>query len=217
MKTVGIGRIVTSGLAVLCGLVSLAGEGVASNRTFVHLKPERNSFWHTATNATLTLPIPNPREASRATLTVEGVAYSRVYRDISSETFTLSLPSVREPMDENVYRLSLAFDDGTVRTARLGLVQGFAEGARAHARVLAASAPAWTRAVHRAVLPVPHGTTALVVNGQAVDPGLGGDQGWYALGKIRNGDAFELSLATGEAECVATIDGLGLGFLWMLR
>lgn len=203
--------------ATLCGVAG-AGDGAASNRTFVYLRPELNSFWHTATNATLTLPILYPTGATRATLTVKGAGYSRTYADITADSFELALPAATQPSDENVYRLTLTFDDGSTRTASLGLVCGFAEGARAHARCLPlVGDSAWKRVLKRGVLPIPHGMTSFSVNGETVDPGLGGGQGWYAIGKVRSGDAYALTLTTDEADYAANLEGLGMGFLWMLR
>lgn len=205
------------GAAALCG-AAYAGDGAASNRAFVWLRPELNSFWHTATNATLTLPIPYPAGATRATLTVKGAGYSRTYADITADAFELSLPAATQPSDENVYRLTLTFDDGTARTAVLGLVCGFAEGTRAHARCLPVLGDSvWKQALKRAVLPIPHGMTAFTVNGATVDPGINGDQGWYAIGKVRNGDAYALSLTADEADYAAELEGLGTGLLWVLR
>lgn len=203
--------------ATLCGVAG-AGDGAASNRTFVYLRPELNSFWHTATNATLTLPILYPTGSTRATLTVIGAGYSRSYADITADAFELSLPPAARPSEENVYRLTLTFDDGTTRTASLGLVCGFAEGSRARARCLpVVGDSAWNSVLKRGVLPIPHGLTSLTVNGEPVDPGLGGDQGWYALGKVRRGDAFAVTLTTDEVDYAASLDGLGMGCLWVLR
>jgi len=203
--------------AVLCG-VACAGDGTASNRTFVYLRPELNSFWHTATNATLTLPIPYPVGATRATLTVTGAGYSRSYADITADSFEVSLPAATQPSNENVYRLTLTFDDGSTRTASLGRVCGFAEGARAHARCLLPMGDrTWNRVLKRGVLPIPHGMTSFTVNGETVDPGLDGDQGWYVIGKAKNGDSYALTLTTDEAECAANLEGLGRGLLWVLR
>lgn len=208
------GVVLTS---VLLGAMALFGDGAQSNRAFVYLRPGESSFWHTATNATLELPIAPPAGATTATLTVEGVAYSRTYTGLSSGTFTLRLPSVREPKDENVYCLTLTFDDGTVQTARLGLVRGFSEGARAHARCLSPASGTWPHVVRRAVLPIPYGLSSLTVNGQTVDPGLGGDQGWYALGKARNGDVYALTLSMEGVDYSATLEGLGTGLAILVR
>jgi len=104
-------------VGLLCGSL-LAGDGTASNRTFVQLRPVQNSFWHTATNATLTLPVTYPHGATKASLAVRGVGYSRDYADITGDEFTLNLPPAAGPADENVYRLTLTFETASSRRPR---------------------------------------------------------------------------------------------------
>lgn len=59
--------------------------------------------------------------------------------------------------------------------------------------------------------------TAFTLNGAAVDPGLGGAQGWYALGKIRGGQTYDLSLTTAEDAYVANLLGTSLGLLLIFK
>ena len=150
--------------------------------TFVFLQPEKSSFWHTATNSTMTVPVDFPEGSSSARLTVRGVGYLREYEGVTVPMFTFELPKPDKPEKENVYDLTLTFDDGTERTAKIGLIQGLKSGPNGSTRCLApAEGNAWCRARKRAVLPIPYGTRAICVNGVETDTGLGGAQGWYAL------------------------------------
>ena len=94
--------------------VSASAAVVSSEPTFVFLRPETSSFWNTATNSTMTLPIDYPSGATKATLTVSGVDYSRVYPDIAAPqaSIEIDLPMPDSPQAENVYELSLTFDNG---------------------------------------------------------------------------------------------------------
>ena len=208
--------------ASLLAMVTL-GEEVESNSTLVFLRPETSSFWHTATNSTMTLPIDYPRGVTRATLTVSGAGYAaKTYPNITGPSFDLELPVPDSPQAENVYDLALTFEDGTVRTAKLGLVQSFAPDSEGVTRCLApAEGDAWNTIKKRAVMPIPYGTTSFTmsVNGGAVtniDTGLNGAQGWYAL-KPATGDSVSLSLEAGGINYAATLLGLGDGFFVIMR
>lgn len=197
---------------------SNSSDGATSNSAFVYLRPELSSFWHTATGSSVTLPVTYPFGASKATLTVRGTGYLREYVDITGESFALTLPAATDPTHEDVYDLTLTFDNGDVRTARLGQVQGYASADEAGSRcLLPAGAGEWNAVTKRGVLPIPYGMTAFTLNGAAVDPGLGGAQGWYALGKIRGGQTYDLSLTTAEDAYVANLLGTSLGLLFIFK
>ncbi len=182
-----------AGAAVLT--VSAPGAKLSSEPTFVFLRPETSSFWNTATNGTMTLPIDFPSGATRASLRVTGLGYEAQYDNIVASEFELTLPTPDSPHTENVYDLVLTFDNGQERRAKLGLIQGLDSGGRGRTRCLApANGRVWNKVRKRAVLPIPYGTTSFKVNDVDVDPGLGGAQGWYALGQLKNGDDVSLSM-----------------------
>ena len=204
-----------AGAAVLT--VSAPAAKLSSEPTFVFLRPETSSFWNTATNSTMTLPIDYPTGATRATLTVNGVGYSRSYANITGDSFDLELPPPTSPETENVFDLTLTFDNGTERTAKLGLIQGLSPDAEGTTRCLApAEGSVWNSMRSRAVLPIPYGTTSftVTVNGQETvnDTGLNGAQGWYALGGIKRKDAVSLSLMANGVNYMATLLGRGNGY-----
>ena len=205
-----------AGAAVLT--VSAPGAKLSSEPTFIFLRPETSSFWNTATNSTMTLPIDFPSGATRASLRVTGLGYSALYDNIVADVFELTLPPPDSPKTENVYDLVLTFDDGTERRAKLGLIQGLDSGGRGRTRCLApANGNLWNGVRKRAVLPIPYGMTSFTVNGVAVDPDLGGAQGWYALGPLSNGETCSLSLMADGVNYVANLLGTAGGFFFVVK
>jgi len=219
--------VLTRKVAPLVGasLLALAalGEEITSEPTFVFLRPETSSFWNTATNSTMTLPIDYPSGATKATLTVSGAGYAaKTYPNITGSSFDLVLPVPDSPQNENVYDLTLTFDDGTVRTAKLGLIQGLSPDSEGSTRCLAPSeGDVWNTIKKRAVLPIPYGTESFTisVNGGTatdVDTGLNGAQGWYAF-RPATDDSLSLSLMVGGINYVATLLGKGDGYFVIIR
>ena len=223
----GENMIMTRKVASLVGASLLAvatpGEEITSEPTFVFLRPETSSFWNTATNSTMTLPIDYPRGATKATLTVSGVGYAtKTYSNLTESSFELELPIPDSPQNENVYDLTLTFDEGTVRTAKLGLIQGLSPDSEGSTRCLApAEGDVWNTIKKRAVLPIPYGTETFTmsVNGGTVtnvDTGLNGAQGWYAF-RPATGDSVSLSLMVGGINYAATLLGKGDGYFVIIR
>ena len=223
----GGNMIMTRKVASLVGATLLAvaapGEEITSEPTFVFLRPETSSFWNTATNSTMTLPIDYPAGATKATLTVSGAGYRmRTYPNLTGDSFELELPVPDSPQKENVYDLALTFDDGTVRTAKLGLIQGLSPDSEGSTRCLApAEGSVWNTINKRAVMPIPYGTEsfAMRLNGgewAEVDTGLNGAQGWYAI-KPKTGDNVSLALVAGGINYAATLLGQGDGFFVILK
>ena len=205
-------------------LLAVAAFGSdTSDPTFVFVRPELSSFWNTATNTTLTLPIDYPVGTSSATLTVSGAGYSaKTFPNITGSSFTLTLPAPVSPQTENVYDFTLTFDDGTVRRAKLGLVKSFAMDSEGTTRCLAPTdGDLWNGVKKRAVMPIPYGTTSFTmsVNGGAVtnvDTGLNGAQGWYAL-KSEAGNSVSLSLEADGIDYFATLLVQGDGFFFIVK
>ncbi|MBE6396134.1 MAG: RNA polymerase sigma factor [Lentisphaerae bacterium] len=222
----GENMIMTRKVASLVGASLLAvaspGTEIESEETFVFLRPETSSFWNTATNNTMSLPIDYPNGATKAKLEVTGVGYGKVYEGITSDSYELELPVPDSPQTENVYDLTLTFDDGTVRTAKLGLIQGLSSDSEGSTRCLAPSEGAvWNAVKKRAVLPIPYGTTSFTmsVNGGEVtnvDTGLNGAQGWYAI-KSATGDSVSFSLVANGMNYAATLLGQGDGFFVIVK
>ncbi|MBR3923002.1 MAG: RNA polymerase sigma factor [Kiritimatiellae bacterium] len=224
----GENMIMTRKVASLVGASMLAvaspGSEITSEETFVFLRPETSSFWNTATNSTMSLPIDYPNGSTKAKLEVKGIGYDKVYEGITSDSYELELPVPDSPQTENVYDLKLTFDnEAIVRTAKLGLIQGLSPDSEGATRCLApAEGSVWNKVKYRAVLPIPYGTTSLSMqtNGgewKELDTGLNGAQGWYALSPIGRGDNLSLSCIVDGVSYVASLIGGGDGFFVIVK
>ena len=200
--------------------VAVSASELTSEPTLVFMRPETSSFWNTATNNQMTVPVDFPSGATTATLTVNGLGYSATYADIQkgTDSYTFALPAADSPQTENVYDLALTFNDGTVRRAKLGLIEGLSPNAEGTTRCLApANGHVWSKVKGgRAVLPIPHGTTSfsVTVNGETrtEETGLNGAQGWYALGLHGDEDASLSMIANGLSYSVSLL-GLRGGYV----
>ena len=214
-------RSVAVCLSALFASVTALADGDTSDPALVYLRPETSSFWYTATNSTMTLPVEFPVGASSATLTVTGAFnYSQTINDITSSSVTVALPEAvmpeNDPATEDVYDFTLTFNDGTVRTAKLGLIAGLGDG-EGQTRCLApASGSAWEKVKGQVAIPIPYGMTSFEINGTSTDTGLDGAQGWYAL-KLKSNVSAALSGLVGEDSWTAVLKGAATGFFLILR
>lgn len=203
------------GAVMLC--VSASANEIISNTSFVFVNPETSSFWNTAAGNTVTVQLDYPAGATSASLQVRGFGYSRDYNDITKTTddgerteYTFTVPEADSPEAENVYDLTLVFNDAaaTVRTAKIGVVESFACGGEAGTRcVVPENSYAWRRLKGHAVMPIPYGTTSFTLNGVETDTGLGGAQGWYAIGGLASGETLELGFTAQDCEGEASLKG----------
>ncbi len=217
-------RMAVFAAALLAAFASAAEGERSSDDAFVFLKPEELSFWHTATNSSFMVPVLFPRGAASATLTVTGAGYSSTTPGITPESldahgeYPVTLPPAAGPEAENVYSLALEFDDGTVRTARLGVISGLEPGGSGVTRCIAPKdGGKWSVGGSRAVVPVPYGTTSLSVGGEPVDTGLGGEQGWYCMSLPAVGQQLALSLETDADVYETVLVGKGVGVILIFR
>ena len=205
-------------LVLTLGLVSLGcgafaddpGQGAndaegESKAAFVWIEPGRSTFWHTATNHVLTVPIVFPSGANKATLAIRGDRYAadrEVEKTDDVVDCTITLPEPKSQLDEDVYALELSFDDAaeTVQKARLGLVRSAKAGNECVTRCLVpATGHKWSKTAGRAVLWVPYGMTSLTVNDEDFNPQLGGNQGWCVVTGLEVGQTTEVTMvADGE-------------------
>lgn len=168
-------------------------EGVWTQEgTFVFTSPDETFLWRTATNASMRLCVPYPKGATTADLTVrrgdkviataEGLA---VAEGQTTAWVDLALPVPARPAEEGVYDLTVTFDAGDPLAASLAVVSGTGAGGEwLKTRCLGTGGNKWRKIGDSAVLPVPYGTTSLVLNGEPVDAGLDGAAGWYAWGPL---------------------------------
>ena len=209
-------RIVMTGLIAGTVLSAVSAE-IESAASYVFARPERSSFWRTAASSVMTLPIEYPAGATSATLEVRGVSYARDIAGITAAEYALTLPAAADLPEENVYSLTLRFDNGSVQTASIAVVGGVGTTAGETRCLSPTNTVAWRNCGKRAVLPVPYGTTSLTVDGVDVAAGLDGAQGWYALGPIRGGATSRLALTDGEGAFVAEGFRPMPGFMLLFR
>ena len=122
--------------------------------------------WRTAPPGDFTVSWTFPDGASSATLLVEGVGYSQTYANLSATSQLLSLPAAAEG-NENVYNLTLTFNDGTVKTASLGRIRGAVQGSAATIRYspVPADASVAQRVSRVSVFAIPPETRSLQADG----------------------------------------------------
>ena len=206
----------TMAAGILLPIIAIGAEGSKSDATFVFLQPETSSFWRTATNSTMTIPIYYPKGATKADLQVEGMEYSKAYPGITSDSVDIELPAPTNERTENVYTLTLSFDDGTVQTAKLGAVRGYAKDAAGVARcVIPEESASWKKFKYRAVLPVPYGmkNLTLCLNGAEPQPlETDGAQGWYGLEGIKRNDSLDFTYELNGMPYALSLVGGGDGF-----
>jgi len=202
--------------------LALAGAALASDTgDALLLFKESGSFWHTATNNTLTVPLDFKDGATSATLTVRGSTYMRVYEGITTSEFTFTLPPADDIAREDVYELSLSFDNGTEMSARLGLPCGIMPGAEGSTRCISERSARWQNTYGNGLMPIPAGATALSVGGTSVTDatsGYTGAQGWLALGPVEVGTPVAVSMTSAGVAYPRTLVGaLAGGFTVVFR
>jgi hypothetical protein len=198
--------------AILLSLNAVAASEAESAKVFVFLNPERSSFWCTATNNTVSLPVDYPSNAKSATIMVRGDGYEATYEDVPAGMFNLKLPPAERSEQENVYDVTLAFKDGPVRSAKIAVICGrkpdAAEGATRC--VFNPARASWKRAARREVIPIaynPSGKSEITVDGEQKDTGLDGAQGWYAIGGVAVGETHTLAYEADNVVYTAELTG----------
>lgn len=211
-----------------CSLFAVLGSALVANFAFadgavesepvlLYAHPEKSFLWRIAPEREFLLRWDAPSaRASSATLTVSGVRYERTYPGLdASGSLTLELPSASKRSDENLYELTLAFDSGEVKQARLAVVAWMEGGGIGGTKCLSKKSGKWTTFRERALVPIPYGATSLTVNGEAL--AFDGSADWYMLGPARDGIAFDLSLSGGEYAGDASLVSQGEPILIIIR
>ena len=198
--------------AVFCGAAFAAD---ISDPAVIYLKPEKFRMWHTAEGNVVTVRWARPATASRTTLTVAGYKFSQAFENLTAESAEITLPAPDDTTKEGAYTITLTFNDGTEKSAVLGVVRGTgASASTAGVAVLPDPAAAkWGHFKAKAVtVPVPEGAESITVDGEAKPTGLGGDAGWYTVAPVKGG--ADTTVAVGESEVTLTADGNGLLLLF---
>ena len=212
-------HLMTGLILVITSVVPCVLCASESNRETVFLNADATSFWRTATNNVIALPVDMPVLATSAKLTVQGAGYRREYAIDRSGDYEIVLPSADTLQKENVYELTLSFNEGTERKARIGLVQSYSSvgGAGAATRVLAPKGDRkWNVVKKMAVVPIPYGTTLLSVNGTEIEDAAANAQGWYALAAA-SGATVSLSLQENDVSRDVSLSVYGPGHFVIIR
>ena len=183
-------KMVVAGLGVLFACVLRAGN--VSEPVGVFTDPDTTSFWRTAPSSVFTLDLDYPTGASSVDVEVKGGVFNAVYRGITASEMNLTLPQATKTDEENVYELSLTFDDGTVRKSSFAVISNQSTGDEATAVIGATPGTGTVKA--KTVMPLPYGTTALTVDGDPVVSGSTGPQGWFVLGRRIRGRQYVLEM-----------------------
>jgi hypothetical protein len=204
---------ITAGVMVLAAFLSLAyaadDASDTSDSVMVMLDADSSSFWRTATNNVVTLPIDYPDFAKSAKLIVEGNGYSRTIENVPEGDYVLELPAATDPGTENVYNLTLAFSDGTERKCSFAVIEGAGVGDSGSGRLLLPKgAGRWQKVDMRAVMPVPFGTKAVMLGDEELENPLDGAQGWLAFGPLAAGIGVDAAITLESGE-VLSADLLG--------
>lgn len=149
-----------------------------------------------------------------------GILIGRMAAPAAVIPVTVTLPQATmvdsAPATEDVYDFTLEFNDGTVQTAKLGLISGIGDG-RGSTRCLSpASGAVWEKVSGQVAIPIPYGMTSFEINGTPTHTGLGGDQGWYAF-KLKSGVTATLSGLVDEDIWTAALKGAAAGFFLIVR
>ena len=213
-KTIALAAVSALGVAA-----ALAGETMTSASTFLHIDTAQSPFWRTATNNTVEISVDYPDSATKASLDVRGAwGYSFSDGNVAEGLYVLKLPAATDARSEDVYELSLTFDNGETRTAKFAVVFGASDGKTGSTRCMTSqSSFSWSRVRQRAVLPVPYLASSLVVDGEPVATGLDGAAGWYAYGPLAAGETQSVGFSLGEEAISAQLYGVGDGVKLLLR
>ncbi len=197
-------------------VVAFCSESAAiSDPTPVLVDVDSFYMWRTATGGTMRVEWAFPLNATIAHLAVTGRTVKVSIPGIRTEYADIELPTPTSAKDEDVLDFTLYFNDGSVKTASLGLVRGRSDDGgvtTATACLASTNSAVWRRTTKRFVLPVPEGAETGPVSGEPVDTGLGGAAGWLALGPCANGSVVPVS--AGDASCNLIVQGEGMMFIF---
>lgn len=204
-------------VALSATAVSAFAVGDESEPIGVFTDPEKSSFWQTGKSNDFFINLDYPDGATSVVVSVIGSRYQTTYPETSAPGLRILLPEVTSVESENVYRMTLSFSDGTVKSCLFGLVESQALGSSATVRVAPTTDPAvWNKSVEGKVMAVPYGTTALAIDDKPVDPADYGVQGWYALPRVSPG-AHVFSTVVGETLSSVTLTRDPEGFQFMIK
>ena len=197
---------------------------VAKDSSFVQLdlQPDETPLWRTISGGPRWIEWVMPHGATKATLTVDSAFGGQtVYADLTAPSNLVDFAAATASENEDVVTLTLAFDNGDVQTAKIGVLRSVSETAAASADAtcscVAAGTRKWSHVKDRAVLPIPYGTRMLTIRGESVDTGLDGAAGWHGAAFTQADRPAALSLETDDGIYVASLNYYAGGTVLLLR
>lgn len=191
--------------------VPFANFAKESNTIRLFTSPDETLLWRTLESETVVLPI-NLKEhgADSATLTITGMRSKKVVENITTETYTCTIPQPTDDSEEDVYDLTLAyFKDGeatgAVETARLGAVRSVGEES-ATALCRDPESDKWGISKGKVVLQVPYGSKKLQIDEEEIS--LDGANSWYGWKPKAYGETYDLTLSVGDDNYLASLTAL---------
>lgn len=203
--------------AAVCAALPSAVQAAESQPLTIFANAPESYLWHSIPAGDTTVYWDKPSTAQTATLTIEGAHYTMVQSGLTGESCVLSLPRAANAK-EDVFKISLAFDDGSSQFAYLGAVTGLGtSGTATSPRVKLETASNWATFQDYAAIAVLQGSTALTVNGTPL-PDLDGNAGWRLV-KYDRASQYDIAMTLdGEANpLLASVTGFAGGTMIVFR
>ena len=203
--------------AAVCAALPPAVRAAESQPLTIFANAPESYLWHSIPAGDTTVYWNMPETAHSATITIEGAHYHAVQSGLTGESCVLSLPRAANAR-EDVFKVTLAFDDGSSQFAYLGAVTGLGtSGTATSPRIKLETASNWAAFQDYAAIAVLQGATALTVNGAPL-PDLDGNAGWRLV-KHSGASQYDIAMTLdGEADpLLATLTGFAGGTLVILR
>jgi hypothetical protein len=203
--------------AAVCAALPSAVRAAESQPLTIFANAPESYLWHSIPAGDTTVYWDMPETAHTATITIEGAHYRAVQSGLTGESCVLSLPRAANAR-EDVFKVTLAFDDGSSQTAYLGAVTGLGTaGTATSPRVKLETASTWAAFQDYAAIALLQGATALTVNGAPL-PDLDGNVGWRLV-KHSGASQYDIAMTLdGETNpLLASVTGFAGGTMIIFR
>lgn len=203
--------------AAVCAVLPSAVRAAESQPLTIFANAPESYLWHSIPAGDTTVYWDMPETAHTATITIEGAHYRAIQSGLTGESYVLSLPRAANAR-EDVFKVTLAFDDGSSQTAYLGAVTGLGTaGTATSPRVKLETASTWAAFQDYAAIALLQGATALTVNGAPL-PDLDGNVGWRLV-KHSGASQYDIAMTLdGETNpLLASVTGFAGGTMIVLR
>ena len=197
----------------LCLQGAICAATDVSDEASVFVDTTATSFWRTGVSPTFDLPIAYPPLASAVDISVRGVRYAQTFPRTSAVVQPVSLPEPTSDAAENVYEITLAFDDGTTNACSFALVRSQSNGGPCPVRLTSDSR--WHMMSRGKVMPIPYGCS-LSIDGIVAATGLDGAQGWFVCPQMQTGEYAFVIAGTGDS-ISRTMRYVGPGIVFVVR